>query len=52
MNVVYLGKILQAAGLSVIALAYLLAYPSLMSPLPFVVGLVSFVAGWIIVRAK
>jgi len=43
----YVAKIIQAGGLTLILIGFLLKFPKLMNPRLFIVGLIIFLAGWI-----
>jgi len=45
--VYYIGKILQASGLTIILFGFLQAFPELMSHKQLVVGIMLFCCGWL-----
>jgi len=44
----YIGKLFQAAGLTVIMIDFLLRFPRLMNPRVLLLGATFFTIGWII----
>ncbi len=44
----YLAKIVQASGLTVVVIGYLVSFPNLMSRKALLIGIVLFAFGWII----
>ena len=44
----YIGKIFQAAGLTIILIGFFKDFPKLMNPRLLLVGLLLFLAGWLI----
>jgi len=45
--VYYIGKILQATGLTIILIGFLQAFPELMSHRQLMVGVLIFCCGWL-----
>jgi len=43
----YIGKILQATGLTIILIGFLQAFPELMSRQHLMVGILVFICGWL-----
>lgn len=48
LNMYYIAKIAQAAGLTVILISFLKDFPKLMNPKIFGIGVLVFVSGWIV----
>jgi len=46
----YIGKIIQASGLTFILVAFMRKFPNLMSYKEFLIGMIVFLMGWIIDR--
>jgi len=47
-----IGKTLQAIGLTVILIGFLARFPQLMHPRMFLIGIIVFVIGWVVLRMQ